>query len=109
MRQPSVQIDREKKNVTIIMPLEKPRPSKSTGKTRVIATTGGLKTSEESYARRPVCFTANVFFYPATRLNPDEDGQRSAGSEEAQRSTKRSRDRQRDLATTGGSAGSTKA
>src|ERR1019366_6773801 len=74
MKQSSIQIDRENKTVTIIMPLEKPRPSKSTGKTRVIATTGGLKTSEESYARRPVCFTANVFFYPATPLNPDEDG-----------------------------------
>jgi hypothetical protein len=106
MKQSSIQIDRENRTVTIIMPLEKPRPSKSTGKTRVIASTGGLKISEESYARRLVCFTANVFFFPT---NSDENGQHSAGSEEAQRSTKRSRDRRRDLATTGGSAGSTKA
>jgi len=49
VKQPSIEIDRKEKLVTIVMPLEKPRPSKSTGKTRVIATTGGLKTSTESY------------------------------------------------------------
>ena len=55
MRQPSVEIDRKNKTVTITMALEKPHPSRSTGKTRVIASTSGLRTSAESYARRPVC------------------------------------------------------
>ena len=96
MKQSSIQIDRENKTVTIIMPLEKPRPSKSTGKTRVIATTGGLKTSEESYARRPVCFTANVFFYPATPLTFDEDGQQSAAGESVQGSITQRRVRRRN-------------
>jgi hypothetical protein len=99
MKQSSIQIDRENKTVTIVMPLEKPRPSKSTGKTRVIATTGGLKTSAESYARRPVCFTANVFFYPPTPLNADEDGQQSAASESVQGSITQRRGRRRNRPT----------
>jgi hypothetical protein len=103
MKQTSIQIDRENKTVTIVMPLEKPRPSKSTGKTRVIATTGGLRTSEELYSRQPVFFTANVFFFPPTPLNVDESGQHSMAGEEVSRSTKRNRDRRRDLAATGGS------
>jgi len=103
MKQSSIQIDRENKTVTIVMPREKARPSKSTGKTRVIATTGGLRSSAESYARQPVFFTANVFFFPPTPLNANESGQHSMAGEEVSRSTKRSRDRRRDLATTGGS------
>jgi hypothetical protein len=102
MQQPSIQIDRENKTVTIVMPLEKPRPSKSTGKTRVIATTGGLKTSTESYARRPVCFTANVFFYPPTPLNADERDA-SAADGAVQRSTIKSRGPRHDRATADGS------
>ena len=99
MKQPSMEIDRKNKTVTVVMPLEKPRPSKSTGKTRVIATTGGLKTSTESYARRPVCFTANVFFYPATPLNLDEDGQQPAAGESMQGSITQRRGRRRNRPT----------
>lgn len=75
MRPPLIDIDRKNKTVTIVMPLQKPRPSRSTGKTRVIATTGGLKSTGEVYARRPVCYTANVFFFPAapTREGGFED------------------------------------
>lgn len=99
MKQPSIEIDRKEKTVTIKMPLEKPRPSRSTGKTRVIATTGGLKTSTESYARRPVCFTANVFFYPATPLNLDGEGQQSAAGESVQGSITQRRGRRRNRPT----------
>jgi len=90
MTQPSIRIDRKNKQITITMPLEKPHPSRSSGKTRVIATTGGLRTSEESYSRRPVCFTANVFFFPK---NSDEGGKHSATSEDVPRSTTNNRDR----------------
>jgi hypothetical protein len=101
MRQPSVQIDRKNKTVTVVMPLEKPRPSKSTGKTRVIASTGGLKTSTESYARRPLCFTANVFFYPAMPLNANESGQQhSAAGDFVEASITQRRGRRRDRTTT---------
>ncbi len=92
MTKTSIQIDRKNKQVTITMPLQKPHPSKSTGKTLVIATTGGLRISEESYARRPVYFTANVFFYPATPLNPDEvSGESVQGSITRHRGRRRNR------------------
>jgi hypothetical protein len=99
MKQSSIQIDRENRTVTIIMPLEKPRPSKSTGKTRVIATTGGLRTSAESYARRPVCFTANVFFYPPTPLNADDDGRQPVAGESVQGEITHRRGRRRNRPT----------
>jgi hypothetical protein len=102
MKQPSIEIDRKNKMVTIKIPLEKPHPSKSTGKTRVIATTGGLRTSGESYARRPVCFTANVFFFPPSPMSADE-GNHSA-TNEAPPSTTKNRDRGRDRSTAKGSA-----
>ncbi len=74
--QPSITIDRKLKMVTIVMPLESARPSKATGKTMLIASTRGLKTSSETYAHRPVCFTANVLYFPV-RPDPEfrlEDG-----------------------------------
>ena len=102
MKQSSVQIDRKNKTVPVVMPLEKPRPSKSTGKTLVIATTGGLKTSGESYARRPVCFTANAFFYPTSPMRRAERDA-SAAEGAVPRSTMKSRDRRRDRTTGDGS------
>jgi hypothetical protein len=99
MTQPTIQIDRKNKQVTITMPLQKPHPSKSTGKTLVIASTGGLRTSEESYARQPVWFTANVFFYPATPLNPDADEKQSLpGESERGLTSRRGRRRNRPMA-----------
>ena len=67
--EPSIKIDRKLKIATIVMPLQPARPSKATGKTMLIATTSGLRTSTETYSRRPVLFTANVFFYPANPVN----------------------------------------
>ena len=55
---------------SMVMALETAQPSKS-GKTRVIASTRGLRPSTETYAHRPVCFTANVFFYPAKPVLAD--------------------------------------
>jgi hypothetical protein len=94
MTRPSIQIDRQNKTVTIVMPLEKPRPSRSTGKTLVIATTGRLKTSEELYARQPVCFSANVFFYPKKAADTKES---SAGGRKSRPSMPKNRGRRRDL------------
>jgi len=61
---PSVTIDRKLKKVTLVLQLQTARPSRSSGKTMVIASTRGLQTSTETFAHRPICFTANVFFYP---------------------------------------------
>jgi len=89
MNQASVRIDRKNKTVTIVMQLEKPHPSRSTGKTRVIASTGGLRTSEESYSRRPVCFTAHVFFFPPTSQSADGDEQLQVADETTTTRTKK--------------------
>ncbi len=94
MTKTSIRVDRRNKTVTIVMRLEKPRPSRSTGKTLVIATTGGLKTSEESYARQPVCFTANVFFFPK---NASETKEHSATSKKSPLSVSTNRGRRHEL------------
>ncbi len=80
MISPSIIIDRKRKKVTIEMALETARPSKATGRTMLIASTRGLRASPELYARRPVCFTANVFFYPAKRVNSGGDSADSNGT-----------------------------
>ena len=72
MKAPTLTIDRKNKTITIVMALEPARPSKATGKTMVIGSTKGLRTSAEQYAKRPVLFTANVFFYP---VNPADSGE----------------------------------
>jgi hypothetical protein len=78
MKASSITIDRKLKTVTIVMPLETARASKS-GKTMLIATTKGLRTSTEQYARRPIFFTGNAFFYAANSANSGGGG---AGSYE---------------------------
>jgi hypothetical protein len=72
VKPPSITIDRKLKTVTIVMALESARPSKATGRTMVIASTRGLRTSNEQYAKRPVLFTANVFFYPVNPVDSVE-------------------------------------
>lgn len=94
MTLPSIKVDRQAKTVTVVMSLQKPRPSKSSGKTKVIATTGGLKTSEESYARQPVCFTANVFFFPKKAAETEES---SGGRRKSPPSIPKNRSRGHDL------------
>jgi hypothetical protein len=80
MKAPSITIDRKLKTVTIVMSLETARPSKATGRTMVIASTRGLRTSDEQYARKPVLFTANAFFYPANSVNSDSSSADSNGT-----------------------------
>jgi hypothetical protein len=82
MMSPSISIDRKLKKVIIEMALETARPSKASGKTMLIASTRGLRTSPELYARRPVLFTANVFFYPANTANSERSGADSARSDD---------------------------
>jgi hypothetical protein len=59
----TVEVDRKRKILTIQMPLEKAHPSKSSGKTLVIASTHGCKTSDALYSGRPIVVTANAFVY----------------------------------------------
>ena len=47
MKAPAITIDRKLKKVTIEMALETARPSKATGRTMLIASTRGLRTSPE--------------------------------------------------------------
>ena len=98
MTQPAIKIDRKTKTVTITLALEKARPSRSTGKTRLIASTGGLKTSAESYARRPVFFTANVFFFP---LKTNEGAEHLETKEKDARPSAKNGDRRRDRISAG--------
>src|SRR5579872_1286336 len=82
---PSISIDRQLKKVTIEMALEAAHPSKGTGKTMVIASTRGLRTSTERFAHRPISYTANVFFYPANPANSGQPRGGSARSDKSQR------------------------
>jgi hypothetical protein len=59
----TVKVDRQKKTLTIQMPLEKAHPSKSTGKTLVIASTHGCQTSDAIHSGRQIVVTANAFIY----------------------------------------------
>jgi hypothetical protein len=94
MKTPKITIDRKLKTATIVMALEKSHPSKSTGKTKLIASTRGVRTSDETYSHRPVCFTANVFFYPTNPVQTIKDHQANLTLEEgkhAQRTGRYSR------------------
>jgi hypothetical protein len=82
MMPPSITINRKLKTVTIVMALEKSHPSRSTGKTMLIASTGGVRTGGETYARRPVCFTANVFFYPTNPVKMEKEVHPDLNSDE---------------------------
>lgn len=51
----------------IELPLEKPRLSKS-GKTMLVATTHGVKTTEIRCKGRRIAVVASAFFYPRKKL-----------------------------------------
>jgi hypothetical protein len=58
----------------------------------VIGSTKGLRTSTETFARRPVFFTANAFFYPANTADSGRSGADSTGaSDDSPRLTTRKR------------------
>lgn len=60
------------KTLIIRLPLQKPVPSKSSGKTLVVASTHGtITTNAVCYGRR-IVVTANAFIYPR-RNSPHED------------------------------------
>jgi hypothetical protein len=59
----TARINRKKRTLVIEMPLQKPAPSRSSGKTLVVATTHGCKTTEARHSRRPIVVTANAFVY----------------------------------------------
>ena len=63
----TTRINREKRTITITMPLQKATPSKSSGKTLVVASTHGCQTTEVRHSGRPVVITANAFVYAASR------------------------------------------
>jgi hypothetical protein len=63
----SARIDRKRNTLTIQMPLEKAHPSRSSGKTLVVASTHGCQTTGARHSGRPIVITANAFIYPANR------------------------------------------
>jgi len=63
----TAKINRRKKIITITMPLQKATPSQSSGKTLVVGTTHGCKTTEARHSRRPIVVTANAFIYATVR------------------------------------------
>jgi hypothetical protein len=60
-------INRKKRTIAITMPLQKATPSKSSGKTLVVASTHGCQTTEARHSGRPIVVTANAFIYAASR------------------------------------------
>ena len=56
-------VDAKKKTLTIVMDLEKPHPSGS-GKTMIIATTGGNQITTELYEGKPIIVGMNAYFKP---------------------------------------------
>jgi hypothetical protein len=78
MKPPSLTLDRKNKTITIVIGLEAAHPSKATGKTMVIGSTKGLRTSTAQFARRPVCFTANVVYFPAKLVNSGDSADSNA-------------------------------
>jgi hypothetical protein len=58
-----VTIDEKKKVMVIEMPLLEAKPSAS-GKTMVIATTGGGKPSEATFSGKPVILNVTAYFKP---------------------------------------------
>jgi hypothetical protein len=63
----SARIDKHRKSLTIQLPLEKAHPSRSTGKTLIVASTHGCQTTEARHSGRPIVVTANAFIYAASR------------------------------------------
>jgi hypothetical protein len=63
----SARIDNKRKSLTIQLPLEKAHPSKSSGKTLIVASTHGCQTTQARHSGRPIVVTANAFIYPASR------------------------------------------
>jgi hypothetical protein len=59
----SIKLDEARKHVVIRLPIEKLRPSAS-GKTLVLATSGGCKSGEAVYRGRPVAVAASAFIFP---------------------------------------------
>jgi hypothetical protein len=63
----TVNVDRSKRTLTITMPLQKATPSRSSGKTLVVATTHGCQTTEARHSGRPIVLTAHAFIYAASQ------------------------------------------
>ena len=55
------------KTLIIHLPLQTPVPSKSSGKTLVIASTHGAVATEVRYRGKPIVVVANAFVYPTER------------------------------------------
>jgi hypothetical protein len=64
----TTKINRQKRTITITMPLQKASPSKSSGKTLVVASTHGCQTTKARHSGRPIVVTANAFVYATSQL-----------------------------------------
>jgi hypothetical protein len=58
----SIKVKRDGDKLKIYLPLEKPHASKS-GKTMLVASTYGVRTTAVEYEGRKVVVVANAFFY----------------------------------------------
>ena len=62
----ALQVKQKGNTLRIELPLEKPTPSKS-GKTMLVASTHGGKTTEVFYEGRRIVVNASAFIYPAVK------------------------------------------
>jgi hypothetical protein len=79
MRGITTKINHKKSTITITMPLQKATPSKSSGKTLVVASTHGCRTTEARHSNRPIVITANCFIYAANR----SEGKKQKGKQQS--------------------------
>jgi hypothetical protein len=77
----TVELDKKKKTLTITMPLESPRPSAS-GKTRLIASTRGVKSGAVSYMGKAVSVVANAFYYDEESVETTPKRKEPVGDDE---------------------------
>jgi hypothetical protein len=66
-----IRVKNDGEMLKIYMPLEKPHTSKS-GKTMLIASTYGVKTTTVDYERRKIAVLANAFIYPKDKEKRDK-------------------------------------
>ena len=65
----------KKRRVVIDLPIRELRPSAS-GKTLLMASTGGVRKTDKAFEGRTVCVNANVFCYPDAEIDEAKSNER---------------------------------
>jgi hypothetical protein len=60
-----MKVTKKNRRLIIDLPLKEPRTSAS-GKTRVVASSRGVRTTDVKIDGKVLCVSANAFFYPGT-------------------------------------------